>query len=96
MTADQSPSTGGRGSLERVSRVRNLTGGRILGTTEEWAQAHGVPLEETPPVIANDTEPCPRSAREIATRVVILQGVVAVACGVDSEPVVEWLREQGV
>jgi Domain of unknown function (DUF4272) len=53
-------------------------------------------VEDTPPTIENYTEPCPRSAREIATRAVILQGVVAVACEVDPEPVVEWLRDQGV
>jgi hypothetical protein len=65
-------------------------------TTEEWAQTHAVSVEDTAPAIEDYTEPYPRSAREIATRVVILQGVVAVAYEVDAEPVVEWLREQGV
>ena len=65
-------------------------------TTEEWAQTLAVPVEDTAPAIENYTEPCPRSAREIATRVVILQGVIAVAYEVDAEPVIEWLREQGV
>jgi hypothetical protein len=65
-------------------------------TTEEWAQTLAVSVEDTAPAIENYTEPCPRSAREIATRVVILQGVIAVAYEVDAEPVVEWLREQGV
>jgi Domain of unknown function (DUF4272) len=65
-------------------------------TTEEWAQTHSVSVEDTAPAIEDYTEPYPRSAREIATRVVILQGVVAVAYEMDAEPVVEWLREQGV
>jgi hypothetical protein len=65
-------------------------------TTEEWAQARGIPVEDTPPSVEDYTEPCPRSAREIATRAAILQGVVAVAFEVDSEPVIEWLRDQGV
>ena len=65
-------------------------------TTEELAQMHGISVEDTPPAVEDYTEPCPRSPREIAARVVILQGVVAVAYDVDSPPVVEWLREQGV
>jgi hypothetical protein len=65
-------------------------------TTAEWAQAFGVSVEDAPPAIENYIEPWPRSAREIATRVVILQGVIAVAYEVDFEPVVEWLREQGI
>ena len=65
-------------------------------TTEQWAQALGISVEKTPPMIADFTDPYRRSSREIATRVVILQGVVAVGCEVDPEPVVEWLREQGI
>ena len=65
-------------------------------TTKEWAQTHAVSVEDTAPAVEDYNEPCPRSAREIATRVVILQAVVAVAYEVDAEPVVEWLREQGV
>jgi hypothetical protein len=79
-----------------VEWSRSLTGGLFVVTTEEWAQARGVWAEDAPASVGDDTEPCPRSAREIATRAVILQGVVAVAFEVDSEPVVEWLREQGV
>jgi hypothetical protein len=65
-------------------------------TIEEWARTHGISVEDTAPAIEDYTEPCPRSARQIATRVVILQGVVAVAYQVNAKPVVEWLREQGV
>jgi hypothetical protein len=65
-------------------------------TTEEWACRHGISVEDTPPTVENYTEPCARSSREIAARVLILQGVVAVACQVDSQPVVAWLSEQGL
>lgn len=68
-----------------------MIGGRFLVTTQGWAQAHGISVEDTPPTVENYAEPCPRSAREIATRVVILQGVVAVACDAGPEPVVERL-----
>jgi Domain of unknown function (DUF4272) len=36
------------------------------------------------------------TARQVAIRAIILQGVVAVASGVDPEPVVEWFRGQGI
>jgi len=65
-------------------------------TTKQWAKAHGISVENTPPTIADCTEHCARPPREIAVRVVILQGVVAVGCKVEPEPVVEWLQEQGV
>ena len=65
-------------------------------TTEEWARLHGISTAPTPPAIEGYDEPCPFTARQIATRAVILQGVVAVASGVDPEPVVEWYQEQGV
>jgi Domain of unknown function (DUF4272) len=65
-------------------------------TTKEWAQEYGISVEDTPPTVDGYSEPCPRSAREIAARVLILHAVVAVAFEVDPEPVVEWLHEQRV
>ncbi len=65
-------------------------------TTEEWARSLKISTAVTPPAIANYDEPCAFSARDIATRVIVLQGVVAVAYEVDPEPVVDWYREQGV
>jgi hypothetical protein len=65
-------------------------------TTAEWARALGISTAPTPPTVEGYDEPCPFTARQIATRAVILQGVVAVACGVDPEPVIEWFQEQGV
>jgi hypothetical protein len=41
-------------------------------------------------------EPCPFTARQVAVRAVILQGVVAVAAEVDPKPVIAWYRDQGI
>jgi hypothetical protein len=65
-------------------------------TTEAWAQSHGISTAPTPPRVEGYDEPCPFTARQVATRAVILQGVVAVASEVDPVPVVEWCRDQGV
>ncbi len=65
-------------------------------TTEAWARSFKISTALTPPAIVEYDEPCAFSAREIASRVVILQSVVAVAYEVDPEPVVDWYREQGV
>src|SRR5438067_297165 len=65
-------------------------------TTEEWARSHGISTAPTPPAVQGYDEPCPFTARQIATRAVILQGVVAVASGVDPEAVAEWYRDQRV
>jgi hypothetical protein len=65
-------------------------------TTEAWALSHGISIAPILPTIADYHEPCPFTARQVATRAIILQGVSAVASNVDPVPVVEWFREQGV
>jgi hypothetical protein len=65
-------------------------------TTEQWARSLGISTAPTPPAVEGYDEPCPFTARRIATRAVILQGVVAVASEADPEPVIEWYQEQGV
>ena len=65
-------------------------------TTEEWARLYGISTAPTPPAVEDYDEPCPFTARQIATRAVILQGVVAVACSVDPNPVVAWYQEGGI
>src|SRR5262249_27113045 len=40
------------------------------------------------------SEQCARSARQIAVRTLILQGVVAVASEVAPEPIIEWFHDQ--
>ncbi|MBO0699322.1 MAG: DUF4272 domain-containing protein [Zavarzinella sp.] len=65
-------------------------------STKTWAKALGISVEPTPPVVEGYSERCPRSARAIAVRAVILQGVIAVASDVDPEPVIEWFHDQRV
>jgi hypothetical protein len=65
-------------------------------TTEEWARSLGISTDPTPPTIEGYDEPCPFTARQVAIRTVVLQGVVAVAFEVDPDPVIEWYREQGI
>jgi Domain of unknown function (DUF4272) len=67
-----------------------------MRSTEAWAKSLGISVKATPPTVQGYSKRCPRSARQIAVRVIILQGIVAVACGVEAKPVVEWLREQRV
>ncbi|HET6250368.1 MAG TPA: DUF4272 domain-containing protein [Tepidisphaeraceae bacterium] len=65
-------------------------------TTEQWARSFGISTVPTPPTVAGFDEPYGFTAREIATRAIVLQGVVAVACGVYPAPVVNWLTEQNL
>lgn len=65
-------------------------------TTEQWARSFGISTAPTPPAVADYDEACPFTAREIATRTVVLQGVVAAACEVDPQPIVEWYTDQGI
>jgi hypothetical protein len=63
-------------------------------STKAWAKSLGVSVEETPPTVEGYSKRCPRSARQIAVRALILQGVVAVASEVDPEPIIEWFHDQ--
>jgi hypothetical protein len=65
-------------------------------STNQWAKSLGVSVDATPPTVEGYSERCPRSARQIAFRAVILQGVVAVTAGVDPEPVIAWLHDQRI
>jgi hypothetical protein len=65
-------------------------------TAEQWARSFGISTAPTPPAVADYEEACPFTAREVATRAVVLQGVVAAACEVDPQPIVEWYTEQGI
>jgi hypothetical protein len=65
-------------------------------TTVAWARTLGISTDPLPPIVEEYDEPCRFGARQIATRVLVLQGVVAVAAGVDPDPVVEWFQEQDV
>ena len=65
-------------------------------STVEWAESLNISVEEG--VLSEEAgDYCSgHSIRNIAIRAVILQGVVAVAYQVDSEPVIEWFHEQKI
>ena len=65
-------------------------------TTEQWAKSFAISTAPTPTPAAGYAEACPVGAREVAERAIVLQGVVAVACGVAANPVVEWLKRQAI
>lgn len=65
-------------------------------TIEEWAKSHGISTAQTPPAVEGYEEPCRFTARQIATRALILQGVVAVAAEVDPLSVIDWYQDQGI
>jgi len=67
-----------------------------MRSTEAWAKSLGISVSAMPPTVRGYSKRCPRSARQIAARVIILQGVVGVACGVEAEPVLEWFRKQRI
>lgn len=65
-------------------------------STLEWAKSLDISSEYNPPPLEGVTYSCPYTARDIAVRAVILQGVVAVASQVDPGPVIEWFLDQGI
>jgi hypothetical protein len=58
-----------------------------MRSTRAWARSLGVSVAPTPPEVAGYTRKYKRTARQVAIRALILQGVVAVACGVEPAPV---------
>jgi hypothetical protein len=65
-------------------------------TTEAWAKSLDVSVEPTPQAVEGYSRRCPRTARQIAVRTVILQGLVAVTSEVDPEPIIEWFHDQRI
>jgi hypothetical protein len=65
-------------------------------TTEAWAKSLDVSVEPTPQTVEGYSRRCPRTARQIAVRTVILQGIVAVASEVDPGPIIEWFHDQRI
>ncbi len=67
-----------------------------MRTTKTWAESLSVATDADLPPVADYSEPYARSAQDVAIRAVILQGVVAVAAGVEARPVVEWFQSQRI
>jgi hypothetical protein len=65
-------------------------------TTKAWAESLEVESGENLFPVADYSQPYACQAREVATRAIILQGVVAVAYGVAAGPIVKWFREQAI
>jgi Domain of unknown function (DUF4272) len=65
-----------------------------MRSTRAWTKSLGISAAATPAAVEGYSKRCPRSARQIAVRAVILQGVVAVASEVDPEPIVDWFHGQ--
>jgi len=67
-----------------------------MKTTKLWAESLKVACDATLPPVPNFSKAYPRTAREIAIRAVILQGVVAVAYEVEARPIIEWFQAQRI
>ena len=67
-----------------------------MTSTLEWAQSHNESVTENPPSLEISPHFYPRTAREVATRAVILEGLVAVAYMVDPEMIIKWFQEQDI
>jgi hypothetical protein len=65
-------------------------------TTKLWVEALKIASEADISPIPDYSEPCARTAREVAIRALILHGVVAVAYGVEAQPIIDWFQEQGI
>lgn len=64
--------------------------------TAAWARKHDVCTDEIVPAVPNFNKRYARSAREIAARCLILQGIGAVAYGCNAKPIVDWFSEQNL
>lgn len=67
-----------------------------MNTTAKWCRLHGLANGQTVQPVPDYHEPCRFSAEEIATRAVVLHAVVAVATGVDPQPIINWLIDQNL
>jgi hypothetical protein len=67
-----------------------------MSTTKSWAESLKVETAKDLSPVAGYSKLYARSAGEVATRAIILQGVVAVAYEVAASPIVKWFQEQGI
>ena len=64
--------------------------------TKTWVESYNISSDPTPQAVADYNEPCGLTAREIAIRTIILQGIVAVGAEVDPVPIKSWFRDQQI
>ncbi len=67
-----------------------------MSTTKLWAESLKVASDADLTPLAEYSETYARSAREVAIRAVILQGVAAIAYKVEAQPIIEWFQTQGI
>ena len=65
-------------------------------STADWTKSLNVSIEPVPAEEEEYEERYPRTAREIALRAIVLQGVVAVAGQVAPDMITEWFEEQEI
>ena len=66
-----------------------------MSTTKLWAESLKIASGEDL-LIADYSRPYARTARQIAVRSIVLQGVIAVAYEVEPQPIIEWFQEQAI
>jgi hypothetical protein len=64
--------------------------------TRTWAESLKVESGDYLPPVADYSQPYARQAYAVATRAIILHGVVAAAYDVAAGPIVKWLQEQAI
>ena len=67
-----------------------------VSATSKWAESLKINTAELLPPVRGYSKPYARTAREVATRAIILQGVIAVAYKVAAAPIVKWFRAGGI
>jgi Domain of unknown function (DUF4272) len=67
-----------------------------MDTTKIWAESLNISSAADLSPITDYSQPYARTAGEIAVRAVILQGVIAVAYGVEAQPIMRWFQEESI
>ncbi len=67
-----------------------------MNETKTWAKSLGVATTANVPPIADYSQLYAYTAQDIAIRAVLLQGIVAVAYGVEAQPIIEWFQNQKI
>ena len=67
-----------------------------MTSTKDWAASHGVNVDNVVPPAEDYNEPSKRTDKEVAIRTIILHSVAAVGYGVDTQPIIDWLKDQDV
>ena len=67
-----------------------------MSATSKWAESLRINTAEVLPPVRGYSKPYARTPRDVATRAIILQGVVAVASNVAAAPIVKWFQAEGI